>query len=149
MSEAEAEKDILTLELGDLKETLVSTKRNGRWGRGLQNNLKKVEARVRASLRVITCGGVGISNEKKKKKWGWGMYRHPARRHPPCYCPAHRCHRHCCCCHVVVGGGRGGGGGGGGDDDSGDGGGCWVMVVVVAGSWCVACRLVAVLGLFR
>ena len=42
MSEgAEAEGDILTLELGDLKETLVSTKRNGRRGRGLQNNFKK------------------------------------------------------------------------------------------------------------
>jgi hypothetical protein len=39
--EAEAERDILTLELGDLKETLVSTKRNGREGRGLQNNFKK------------------------------------------------------------------------------------------------------------
>jgi len=34
-------KEMLTLELGDLKET-VSTKRNGRQGRGLQNNLKKV-----------------------------------------------------------------------------------------------------------
>jgi len=29
---AEAERDILTLELGDLKETLESTKRNGRQG---------------------------------------------------------------------------------------------------------------------
>jgi hypothetical protein len=39
MSEgAEVERDILTLELRDLKEILVSTKRNGRWGRGLQNN---------------------------------------------------------------------------------------------------------------
>jgi hypothetical protein len=38
MSEgAEVERDILTLELGDLKETLVHT-------RGLQNNLTKVEA---------------------------------------------------------------------------------------------------------
>ena len=34
---AEAEWDILTLELGDLKEALVSTKRNCRLGRGLQN----------------------------------------------------------------------------------------------------------------
>ena len=41
MSEgAEVERDVLTLELQDLKETLVSTKkqkRNGRW-RGLQKN---------------------------------------------------------------------------------------------------------------
>ena len=34
-------KEMLTLELGDLKET-VSTKRNGRRGRGLQKHLKKV-----------------------------------------------------------------------------------------------------------
>ena len=41
MSEgAEVERDIFTLELGDLKET-VSTKRNGRRGRGLQNKFKK------------------------------------------------------------------------------------------------------------
>ena len=38
-------KEILTLELQDLKET-VSTKRNGRVGKGLQKNFKKVGARV-------------------------------------------------------------------------------------------------------
>jgi len=56
MSEgAEVERDILTLELGDLKETLVCTKRNGRWGRGLQNNLTKVEARMHTSLPPPCC----------------------------------------------------------------------------------------------
>jgi hypothetical protein len=75
MSEAEAERDILTLELGDLKETLVSTKRNGRWGRSLQNNLKKVETRVRASLPPLSLL-------------------------PPCHCC--RCRCRCCRCMVVV-----------------------------------------------
>jgi len=39
----------LTLELGDLKET-VSRRRNGRQGRGLTKNFKNVGARVRPSL---------------------------------------------------------------------------------------------------
>ena len=39
MSEGAEAKRHLTLELGDLEETLVSTKRNGRWGK-LQNNIK-------------------------------------------------------------------------------------------------------------
>jgi len=43
------QKETLTLELGDLKEK-VSRKGNGRWGRGLQKNLKKVGVRVGPSL---------------------------------------------------------------------------------------------------
>jgi len=46
-------KEILTLELGDLKET-ASTKRNGRQGRGLQKNLKKVGVCAAAVVIVIT-----------------------------------------------------------------------------------------------
>ena len=73
---AEAERDILTLELGDLKETLESTKRNGRRGRGLQNNLKKVEA-MRASFPPLSLP--------------------PPRR--CCHC---RCHCHCMVVVVVL-----------------------------------------------
>jgi hypothetical protein len=89
MSEgAEAEGDILTLELGDLKETLVSTKRNGRRGRGLQNNFKKggSEGARLVAAAVVTAtspllplslspplhgGGGGASH----LSWGVGMYR--------------------------------------------------------------------------
>jgi len=42
-------KEMLILELGDLKET-VSTKRNGRLGRGLQKNFFKGGVRVHTSL---------------------------------------------------------------------------------------------------
>ena len=57
MSEgAEVERDILTFELGDLKEISASTKRNGRQGRGLQKNSKKVGARVHTSLPLLWYG---------------------------------------------------------------------------------------------
>jgi hypothetical protein len=89
-----------------------------RWGEG-------GDVPLSLSLCIVTCDGVGISNEKKQ---GWGTYRHP-----PHYCPARRHHhRHC---RIVVGGGRGGGGGGGDDDDGGGGGGCWVVVVVAELWW--------------
>jgi hypothetical protein len=51
---AEAKRDILTFELGDLQETLVSTKNEKKWhaGEGLTKE-KKVGARVCTSLLLL------------------------------------------------------------------------------------------------
>ena len=54
MSEgAEVERDVLTLELGDLKETLVSTENKWQVGEGLTKTFKKGGAKVPTSLPLL------------------------------------------------------------------------------------------------